>query len=401
MYCTRKLTEQAVWVGGSDRRLSLFENLFPVPRGVSYNSYMIVDEKTAVLDTADSAISRQFLENVLHTLNGRDLDYLVINHMEPDHCANIEALALRFPKMKLVGNAKTFTFLRQFYDLTLDDRMITVKEGDTLSLGSHTLHFYMTPMIHWPEVMMTYESSEKLLFTADAFGTFGALNGVLFNDEVDFDRDWLDDTRRYYGNIVGKYGIQVQAALKKLSALDIRMICPLHGPVWRSSLDYLLGKYDLWSRYEPEQKAVTIFYASMYGDTENAADILAAGLAEGGVKGITMYDVSSTHISHLIAEAFRCSHLVLAAPTYNNGIYPAMANLLHDMKALMLQNRTVALVENGSWAPVSGKLIRTELEGLKGFQLLEPVASLKSALKGDSLEQLNQLKDSLLASLKG
>ncbi len=401
MYCTRKLTEQAVWVGGSDRRLSLFENLFPVPRGVSYNSYMIVDEKTAVLDTADSAISRQFLENVLHTLNGRDLDYLVINHMEPDHCANIEALALRFPKMKLVGNAKTFTFLRQFYDLTLDDRMITVKEGDTLSLGSHTLHFYMTPMIHWPEVMMTYESSEKLLFTADAFGTFGALNGVLFNDEVDFDRDWLDDTRRYYGNIVGKYGIQVQAALKKLSALDIRMICPLHGPVWRSSLDYLLGKYDLWSRYEPEQKAVTIFYASMYGDTENAADILAAGLAEGGVKGITMYDVSSTHISHLIAEAFRCSHLVLAAPTYNNGIYPAMANLLHDMKALMLQNRTVALVENGSWAPVSGKLIRAELEGLKGFQLLEPVASLKSALKGDSLEQLNQLKDSLLASLKG
>ena len=401
MYCTRKLTEQAVWVGGSDRRLSLFENLFPVPRGVSYNSYMIVDEKTAVLDTADSAISRQFLENVLHTLNGRDLDYLVINHMEPDHCANIEALVLRFPKMKLVGNAKTFTFLRQFYDLTLDDRMITVKEGDTLSLGSHTLHFYMTPMVHWPEVMMTYESSEKLLFTADAFGTFGALNGVLFNDEVDFDRDWLDDTRRYYGNIVGKYGIQVQAALKKLSALDIRMICPLHGPVWRSSLDYLLGKYDLWSRYEPEQKAVTIFYASMYGDTENAADILAAGLAEGGVKGITMYDVSSTHISHLIAEAFRCSHLVLAAPTYNNGIYPAMANLLHDMKALMLQNRTVALVENGSWAPVSGKLIRAELEGLKGFQLLEPVASLKSALKGDSLEQLNQLKDSLLASLKG
>ena len=316
MYCTRKLTEQVTWVGGSDRRLALFENLFPVPHGVSYNSYVIMDEKTAVLDTADAAISRQFLENVLHTLGGRPLDYLVVNHMEPDHCANIEALALRFPGMKIVGNAKTFTFMKQFYDLPLEERMITVKEGDTLSLGSHTLHFYMAPMVHWPEVMVTYESSEK---------------------------DWLDDARRYYGNIVGKYGLQVQAALKKLSALDIAMICPLHGPVWRENLDYLLGKYDKWSRYEPEEKAVAIFYASMYGDTENAADILAAGLAEGGVRNIAMYDVSSTHISYLISEVFRCSHLVLAAPTYNNGIYPAMANLLHDMKALMLQNRTVGL----------------------------------------------------------
>lgn len=401
MYCTRKLTEQVTWVGGSDRRLALFENLFPVPHGVSYNSYVIMDEKTAVLDTADAAISRQFLENVLHTLGGRPLDYLVVNHMEPDHCANIEALALRFPGMKIVGNAKTFTFMKQFYDLPLEERMITVKEGDTLSLGSHTLHFYMAPMVHWPEVMVTYESSEKLLFSADAFGTFGAVNGNLFSDEVNFDRDWLDDARRYYGNIVGKYGLQVQAALKKLSALDIAMICPLHGPVWRENLDYLLGKYDKWSRYEPEEKAVAIFYASMYGDTENAADILAAGLAEGGVRNIAMYDVSSTHISYLISEVFRCSHLVLAAPTYNNGIYPAMANLLHDMKALMLQNRTVGLVENGSWAPVSGKLIRAELEGLKGFQVLEPVASLKSALKGDSLEQLGQLKDSILASLQG
>ena len=401
MYCTRKLTEQVTWVGGSDRRLALFENLFPVPHGVSYNSYVIMDEKTAVLDTADAAISRQFLENVLHTLGGRPLDYLVVNHMEPDHCANIEALALRFPGMKIVGNAKTFTFMKQFYDLPLEERMITVKEGDTLSLGSHTLHFYMAPMVHWPEVMVTYESSEKLLFSADAFGTFGAVNGNLFSDEVNFDRDWLDDARRYYGNIVGKYGLQVQAALKKLSALDIAMICPLHGPVWRENLDYLLGKYDKWSRYEPEEKAVAIFYASMYGDTENAADILAAGLAEGGVRNIAMYDVSSTHISYLISEVFRCSHLVLAAPTYNNGIYPAMANLLHDMKALGLQNRTVALVENGSWAPVSGKLIRAELEGLKGFQLLEPVASLKSALKDGSREQLGQLKDSILASLKG
>ena len=401
MYCTRKLTEQVTWVGGSDRRLALFENLFPVPHGVSYNSYVIMDEKTAVLDTADAAISRQFLENVLHTLDGRPLDYLVVNHMEPDHCANIEALALRFPGMKIVGNAKTFTFMKQFYDLPLEERMITVKEGDTLSLGSHTLHFYMAPMVHWPEVMVTYESSEKLLFSADAFGSFGALEGDIFTNKQDFAANWLPEARRYYANIVGKYGLQVQAALKKLSALDIAMICPLHGPVWRENLDYLLGKYDKWSRYEPEEKAVAIFYASMYGDTENAADILAAGLAEGGVRNIAMYDVSSTHISYLISEVFRCSHLVLAAPTYNNGIYPAMANLLHDMKALMLQNRTVGLVENGSWAPVSGKLIRAELEGLKGFQVLEPVASLKSALKGDSLEQLGQLKDSILASLQG
>ena len=401
MYCTRKLTGQVTWVGASDRRLALFENLFPIPRGVSYNSYLILDEKTAVIDTADAAVSRQFVENVLHTLDGRPLDYLVVNHMEPDHCANIEALVLRFPEMKLVGNAKTFTFMQQFYGFPLEGRTITVKEGDSLSLGSHTLHFYMAPMVHWPEVMVTYESSEKLLFSADAFGTFGALNGVLFSDEVNFDRDWLDDARRYYANIVGKYGLQVQAALKKLSALDIAMICPLHGPVWRENLDYLLGKYDLWSRYEPEEKAVTIFYASMYGDTENAAERLAAGLAEGGAKNVTLYDVSSTHISHLISEVFRCSHLVLAAPTYNNGLYPAMANLLHDMKALMLQNRTVGLVENGSWAPVSGKLMRAELEGLKGFQVLEPVVSLKSALKEGSLEQLDGLKDAILASLRG
>ena len=401
MYCTRKLTGQVTWVGASDRRLALFENLFPIPRGVSYNSYLILDEKTAVIDTADAAVSRQFVENVLHTLDGRSLDYLVVNHMEPDHCANIEALVLRFPEMKLVGNAKTFTFMQQFYGFPLEGRTITVKEGDSLSLGSHTLHFYMAPMVHWPEVMVTYESSEKLLFSADAFGTFGALNGVLFSDEVNFDRDWLDDARRYYANIVGKYGLQVQAALKKLSALDIAMICPLHGPVWRENLDYLLGKYDLWSRYEPEEKAVTIFYASVSGATENAAERLAAGLAEGGVKNVTMYDVSSTHVSHLISEVFRCSHLVLAAPTYNNGLYPAMANLLHDMKALMLQNRTVGLVENGSWAPVSGKLMRAELEGLKGFQVLEPVVSLKSALKEGSLEQLDGLKDAILASLRG
>lgn len=248
---------------------------------------------------------------------------------------------------------------------------------------------------------MTYESSEKLLFSADAFGSFGATGGNLFNDELNFDRDWLDDARRYYGNIVGKYGLQVQAALKKLSGLDIAMICPLHGPIWRSNLDYLLDKYDKWSRYEPEERAVAVLYASMYGDTENAVNLLAAGLADSGVKNIAMHDISSTHVSTLISEVFRCSHLVLAAPTYNNGVYPAMATFLHDMKALGLQNRTVALVENGSWAPVSGKLMREMLGELKGFQVLEPVVSLKSALKDSSLETLFQLRDRILDSLNG
>lgn len=397
--CTRKLTDTISWVGGSDRRLALFENLFPIPRGVAYNSYLIMDEKTALIDTVDSSITRQFLENVLHVLDGRPLDYLVINHMEPDHCANIEELLLRFPELKVVGNSKTLAFVGQFYDMDLEGRTITVKENDTLSLGSHTLRFYLTPMVHWPEVMMTYEESEKILFSADAFGSFGALNGNIMNDEVDFDRDWLSDARRYYGNIVGKYGPQVQAALKKLSGVDIQMICPLHGPIWRNDLGYLLGKYDKWSRYEPEEQTVALLYGSMYGDTENAVNILAAGLAEAGVKNIAIHDVSSTHVSDLISEVFRCSHLVLACPTYNNGVYPAMLNFLHDMKALNLQNRTIGLIQNGSWAPASANLMKGLLGEMKQMQILEPVVTIKSALKEESLAELGQLRESLLASL--
>lgn len=401
MYCTRNLSDFVYWVGGCDRRLSLFENLFPIPRGITYNSYLILDEKTALIDTVDASVSRQFLENILHTLDGRALDYLVVNHMEPDHCANLEELMLRFPSLKLVGNAKTFGLMQQFYDFDLSERMVTVKEGDTLSLGSHTLRFYFAPMVHWPEVMMTYEETEKLLFSADAFGSFGAVNGNLFNDEVRFEQEWLDDARRYYGNIVGKYGAQVQAALKKLPGQEIRMICPLHGLVWRSNLDCLLQKYDLWSRYEPEEQTVALLYGSMYGDTENAVNILACGLADAGVKHIAVHDISSTHVSALVSEVFRCSHLVLAAPTYNGGIYPAMLNFLHDMKALNLQNRTVALLENGSWAPTAAKQTRALLDELKNIQVLEPVVTVKSALKGDTLSQLSQLKNSILASLAG
>ena len=398
MYCTRNVSDSVVWVGASDRRLALFENLFPIPRGVSYNSYLILDEKTALLDTTDASVTRQYLENVSHSLNGKPLDYLIINHMEPDHCANIAELLLRYPHLTLVGNAKTFAFVSQFYDLDLTGRTLTVKEGDTLCLGSHTLHFFLAPMVHRPEVKVTYEETEQILFSADAFGSFGALNGHLFADEVNFDRDWLDDARRYYCNIVGKYGIQVQAALKKLSALSIRTICPLHGPVWRENLEYLLSKYDLWSRYVPEDNAVAIFYASMYGDTENAANILAAGLAEGGIKNIALYDVSVTVVSVLIAEAFSCSHLVFAAPTYNNGVYPAMYNFLHDMGALSLQNRTIGLIENGTWGPVSAKQMQQLFSEMKQMNVLEPVVTVKSSVKEDSLAALCALKDRILAS---
>ena len=327
---------------------------------MSYNAYLLLDEKSVLFDTVDWSACRQLLENLSYLLGEKPLDYLVINHMEPDHCASIETLLLRFPLSNWWATPRPSPLWGNSMISPWDGRTVTVKEGDTLSLGGHTLHFHMTPMVHWPEVMMTYESSEKLLFSADAFGSFGATGGNLFNDELNFDRDWLDDARRYYGNIVGKYGLQVQAALKKLSGLDIAMICPLHGPIWRSNLDYLLDKYDKWSRYEPEERAVAVLYASMYGDTENAVNLLAAGLADSGVKNIAMHDISSTHVSTLISEVFRCSHLVLAAPTYNNGVYPAMATFLHDMKALGLQNRTVALVENGSWAPVSGKLMRED-----------------------------------------
>ena len=397
MHCTRNVTEDILWVGGDDRRLSLFENLFPIPRGVSYNAYLILDEKTALMDTADASITRQFQENVAHGLGGRELDYLVVNHMEPDHCANIGELALRYPNMKIVGNAKTLQLIAQFYDMDLSGRTVTVKEGDKLSLGRHTLTFVMTPMVHWPEVMMTYDETEKVLFSADAFGTFGALNGNLFSDQTDFDRDGLADARRYYANIVGKYGPQVQAALKKAAGLEIAMICPLHGPIWREDLGYFINKYDLWSRYQPEDRAVLILYGSMYGDTENAAEILANLVSEAGVKEVAMYDVSSTDVSYLISEAFRCSHIVFAAPTYNNGLYRAMESVLGDMKALNLQNRTVGLIENGSWAPQAGRIMGEMLSGMKDMRVVEPLVTVRSAMKEEQIDQLSALRDTLLA----
>ena len=400
MHCTRKVTDNIYWVGGNDRRLALFENLFPIPRGVSYNSYLIMDEKTTLMDTVDFSISRQFIENVQYVLAGRTLDYLVINHMEPDHCANIEVLVRLYPEMKLVGNAKTVQMIKQFYEMDLEGKVIEVKEKDELSLGVHTLQFFMAPMVHWPEVMVAYEQSEKILFSADGFGTFGALNGNIFNDEMDFDRDWLDDARRYYTNIVGKYGVQVQALLKKAATLDIEMICPLHGPVWRSDLGYFIDKYDKWSRYEPEDNNVVIIYGSMYGNTEAAAQALATKLCEKGMTNVHVYDVSNTHVSQLISETFRLSHVVLASVTYNLGIYPVMHNFLMDMKALNLQNRTIAIIENGSWACKSGDLMQKFVDDeLKNMTVLNERLSLASALHADKATELDALADGIIESM--
>ncbi len=400
MQIIRNVTESIVWVGASDRRLSLFENMFPIPDGVAYNSYVILDEKVAIMDTADASVTRQYLENVAAALNGRQPDYLVVNHMEPDHCANIEELIQLYPGIKIVGNAKTFGLMAQFYDMSLEGRTITVKEGDVLDLGEHKLHFVMAPMVHWPEAMMTYESTKKILFSADAFGSFGALNGMLFSDEP-LDPLFLhSEMRRYYGNIVGKYGMQVQTVLKKAAGLDIQMICPLHGPVWRDDLYWLLGKYDKWSSYTPEENTVAVFYGSMYGDTANAAELLATKLAEAGVRGVSVYDVSCTDVSYLISEVFRSSHLVFAAPTYNNGLYPKMLNFIEDMKALNLQNRTVSIIENGSWAPQAGKIMRGLFAEMKDITILEKSLTIRSALKQEQLPLLDEMRDEILASLE-
>ena len=401
MHSTRKVKDDLIYVGGSDRRLSRFENLFPIPKGVSYNSYVLLDEKTVLFDTADESISRQYIENVVHALNGRPLDYMVVQHMEPDHCAMIDDMLRRYPEAKMVCSAKAVGMFAQFYGTDVAALALVVKEGDKLSTGEHTLHFVMAPMVHWPEVMVTYDEKDKILFSADAFGTFGALAGNIFNDEITFDTVWMNDARRYYTNIVGKYGVQVQALLKKAASLDIEMICPLHGPIWRKDLGLLLEKYQKWSTYEPEDKTVMIAYATMYGNTENAANVLAGMLADKGVKNIAMYDVSETDVSELVAESFRCSHLVLAAPTYNSGIQPKMEAYLSDIKALNLQNRTVAVIDNGTWAATAGKQMIGTLEGMKNMTILENTISIKSALAENQLGALEALADELAKQVNG
>ena len=400
MHNIQPISNDLIYVGVSDRRTALFENVYPIPRGVSYNSYVLLDEKTALMDTADLTVSEQFFENVEAALNGRQLDYLIVNHMEPDHGALIAPLLLRYPQTTVVCTAKAAQMMEQFFSANVSTyQRINVKEGDTLSLGRHNLVFTMAPMVHWPEVMMTYDTTDKVLFSADAFGTFGALSGNLYADEVNFENEWLDDARRYFINIVGKYGQPVQTVLKKAAALDIKMICPLHGPVWRSNLEYFIGKHDIWSRYEPEDKGVVIIYGSIYGHTESAALRLGTLLGQRGVKNIKAYDASRTHVSELVSECFRASHIVLASSTYNNGIFTPMENLLADLKAHDWKRRSVALIENGTWAATSGKLMRAELEQMKEITLLGETVSLKSAATPAQEEQLAALAEEIVYNM--
>lgn len=398
MHCVRKVTEDLYWVGGNDHRLALFENIHPIPRGVSYNSYLLLDEKTVLFDTVDWSIGRQFLENLEYVLDGRALDYMVINHMEPDHGASIEEVLLRHPEVQIISTEKAFMLMRQF-GFDVDGHMIEVEEGDVQSFGKHEVTFVSAPMVHWPEAMVSFDLTDGTLFAADAFGSFGALDGRLFNDEVNFDRDWIDDARRYYTNIVGKYGPHVQSLLKKAGTIDIKTICPLHGPVWRTDLGYFLDKYDKWSRYEPEEKGVMIVYASMYGNTEAAAQNLAAKLCEKGMTNVVMYDVSNTHVSQLISETFRLSHIVLASVTYNLGIYPLMHNYLMDMKALNLQKRTFAIIENGSWACKSGSLMREFIDGMREMDILDEQVTLMSSMTEDNGSDMDTLADGLIESM--
>ena len=398
----RKITDHLVYVGASDRRLALFENAYPIPQGVSYNSYLLLDEKTVLLDTVDQAVESSFLASLVEGLAGRELDYVVVQHMEPDHAATLCTVLEHWPNATVVCNKKTLTMIAQFFPgLDLAGRTHIVAEGEELCTGQHTLTFVMAPMVHWPEVMLTYDKTEGTLFTADAFGSFGALSGNLFADEADLDSGYMDEMRRYYTNIVGKYGVQVQALLKKAAGLDIHRICPLHGYIWRQDMGILLEKYDLWSRYQPEEKSVLIAYATVYGGTQAVAELLAGYLAEAGVKHIRMFDVSATHQSYVLAEAFRASHVVFASTTYNNGIFVSMENLLHDLVAHNWQGHTIALIENGSWAPAAGKLMRELLTPLKNTALLEPTLTIRSRLAPGQEEAVRALAEQIAASVLG
>lgn len=395
-----KIGNDIYYVGVNDHQVDLFEGQYVVPNGMSYNSYVIMDEKIAVMDTVDANFKDEWLENVARVLDGAKPDYLVVQHMEPDHAANIENFMKAYPDTTVVANTKTFTMMGNFFrNLNLDGKKLVVANGDSLTLGKHVLTFVFAPMVHWPEVMVTYDMTDKILFSADAFGTFGAMNGNIFADEVNFERDWLDDARRYYTNIVGKFGASVQTLLKKAAGLDIQMICPLHGPVWRENISWYVDKYLTWSSYAPEERAVMIAYGSIYGNTENAANILACRLADRGVRNIAVYDVSSTHPSVLVSEAFRCSHLVFASVTYNGGIFTNMERVLGDLKAHALQNRTVALMENGSWGLIAAKQMKEIISTMKNMEILEPSLSIKSSLKKGQEAEIDAIADAIAASV--
>lgn len=392
MILTREVAQDTVWIGASDRRLELFENLFPLPNGVSYNSYVVLDEKITLFDTADVSVAEQYWENLDAVLAGRKPEYLVILHMEPDHCSQIAHVVRAFPDITLVGGMKTFTFLYQFFPELKDQKKLVVKEGDTLTTGKHTFAFVCAPMVHWPEVMMALDTTTGALYSADAFGTFGALEDSIFADDYDFEHKYLDEARRYYANIVGKYGQQVQMVLKKASNLPIKEILPLHGPVWRKAdgIAWFIDKYQKWSTYTPETDEAIVVYNSLYGHTASAAETFAALYREKAGTKVTVYDVSKTDVSYLISEVWRCKKVVLFAATYNNGIYPKMLGFIDDMGALAVQNRTFAIAQNGTWAPVAGKLIADKLSAFKNVTLVENMFTFKSALHEADLEAFNQ-----------
>lgn len=398
MHCTRKITEDLAWVGVNNRQVSIFENLYPIPNGMAYNSYLLKDEKTVLFDTVDQGVHQRFMENVSYQLDGRSLDYLVVHHMEPDHAAGIMDVVRCYPEVKIVSTEKTKKFLEQFFEVDRDVHYHTVKENDRLSIGKHTLRFIMAAMVHWPEVMVTYDEADKTLFSADAFGSFGALNGAIFFDEVDYEKEYLDEMRRYYVNIVGKYGAQVQALLKKIGSFEINMVCPLHGFVWRNNIEEMISKYNLWSSYTPESSGVVIVYGSIYGNTESAAEILACKLHERGVK-TTLLDASTTHVSQMVSVAFQWSHLVLASVSYNGGLFPPVKVFIDELVERNFQNRTVAIMENGTWASNSSGLIRNKLKGSKNINVLESSVSIKSSLKKENLHQIEAMAEELAASL--
>lgn len=396
MFCIRNVKQDLIWVGANDRRLSLFEGAYHIPHGVSYNSYLMLDDKTVLFDTVDKAVGKVFFENLEHSLSGRKLDYVVIHHMEPDHSSTLEELLRRYPDITVVCNAKTKTMIKNFTGMEPTSYLVT--EQDRLCTGKHNLRFFMAPMVHWPEVMVTYDETYKILFSADAFGTFGALNGALFADEVDFERDYLDEARRYYANIVGKYGVQVQMLLKKIGAVDVEIICPLHGFVWRENLDFYIKKYDLWSRYIPEEKCVLIPYASIYGNTENVADIISCKLRDKGVKTV-MFDVCVTAQSDIVSAAFKYSHIIFASVTYNAGIFVTMDELLQELRSHNIQNRTIAFVQNGSWAPASGKLMKEILAGCKDMTILDDMITIQSSCRIEQEAEIDALVDAVVESI--
>ena len=383
-----KVTDSILYIGADDKTIDLFESQYVVPNGISYNSYVILDEKVAVMDTVDARKTDEWLANLDSALGGRDVDYLVVSHMEPDHASNIQALAEKFPGMQVVGNAKTFSMISQFFDIDLTGRSMTVKEGDSLSLGSHTLTFYMAPMVHWPEVMATYESSEKVFFSAHGFGKFAPL---------DTEQDWACEARRYYFNIVGKYGAQVQALLKKAAALDIQIICPLHGPILKENLGYYIEKYDTWSSYRPEDEGVLVACASIHGNTAKAAAKLAEILEAKGAKKVVLTDLARCDIAEAVEDAFRYDKMVTLCATYDGGLFPCMEEFLQHLKSKAYQKRKVALVENGSWAPMAAKLMRGIFEGMKEIEVCEKTVSIRSAMKADTVKELEELADELLA----